>query len=95
MGGDLKLLAWLTLAAVVIIATLGYLGVPLLTAFSTALAPGIGLKTATLWGFGTTLALFLLFALVAGDGIAGELPVMLGAFFLFFAVLTLLIAWVF
>jgi len=95
VGGDIKLLAWLTLAAVVIIASLGYLGAPLLTAISTALTPGIGIKTATLWGFGTTLVLFLLFALVAGDGIVGELAVMLGAFFIFFAVLTLLIAWVF
>ena len=39
--------------------------------------------------------LFLLFAVVAGDGLLGELQFMLGGFFLFFVVITLLIAWVF
>ncbi len=94
-SGDLKLVGLLTLATLAIIALLGYVGAPLLVEASAALAPGIGLKTATLWGFGTTVALFLLFALVAGDGILGELPFMLGAFFTFFAILTLLIAWIF
>ncbi|MFZ1536141.1 MAG: hypothetical protein WAT23_01955 [Chromatiaceae bacterium] len=94
-SGDLKLVGLLTLATLGIIALLGYFGAPLLAEASAALAQGIGLKTATLWGFGTTVALFLLFALVAGDGILGELPFMLGAFFTFFAILTLLIAWIF
>jgi hypothetical protein len=80
---------------VAIIALLGYFGAPLVAEASAALAPGIGLKTATLWGFGTTVVLFLVFAMVAGDGILGELPFMLGAFFTFFAILTLLIAWIF
>lgn len=93
--GDLKLLGILILGAVAIVALLGYFGAPLMVEASAALAPGIGLKTATLWGFGTTVALFLVFAMVAGDGILGELPFMLGAFFTFFAILTLLIAWIF
>jgi hypothetical protein len=93
--GDLKLLGILILAVLAIIALLGYFGAPLVAEASAALAPGIGLKTATLWGFGTTVVLFLVFAMVAGDGILGELPFMLGAFFSFFAILTLLIAWIF
>lgn len=93
--GDLKLVGLLLLATLAVIALLGYLGLPLLAEAEAALAPGIGLKTATLWGFGTTVVLFLLFALVAGDGILGELPFMLGAFFTFFAILSLLIAWIF
>jgi hypothetical protein len=93
--GDLKLLGILILAVLAIIALLGYFGAPLVAEASAALAPGIGLKTATLWGFGTTVVLFLVFAMVAGDGILGELPFMLGAFFTFFAILTLLIAWIF
>ncbi len=93
--GDLKLLGFLTLAVLATIALLGYFGAPLVAEASAALAPGIGLKTATLWGFGTTVVLFLVFAMVAGDGILGELPFMLGAFFTFFAILTLLIAWIF
>ena len=94
-SGDLKLFGLLTLAALAIIGLMGYLGAPLVAEASAALAPGIGLKTATLWGFGTTVVLFLLFALVAGDGLLGELPFMFGAFFTFFAILTLLIAWIF
>ena len=93
--GDLKLLGFLTLAVLATIALLGYFGAPLVAEASAALAPGIGLKTATLWGFVTTVVLFLVFAMVAGDGILGELPFMLGAFFTFFAILTLLIAWIF
>ena len=60
-----------------------------------AMAPGMGLKTGILWGFGVTVTLFVLFAMVAGDGLFGELPFMLGAFFLFFAVFSLLITWIF
>ena len=93
--GDLKLFGFLTLAALAIIALRGYFGAPLVAEANAALAPGIGLKTAALWGFGTTVVLFLVFAMVAGDGILGELPFMLGAFFTFFAILTLLIAWIF
>jgi hypothetical protein len=37
----------------------------------------------------------VLFALVAGDGIFGELQFMLLGFFAFFVIITLLIAWVF
>jgi len=48
-----------------------------------------------LWGFGVTVALFVLFALVAGDSLIGEIQYMLGSFFGFFLILTLLIAWVF
>lgn len=94
-GGDLRLLALLTLGVLAIIALLGYFGLPLLGEAAGALAPGIGLKTASLWGFAVTVVLFIVFALVAGDGVLGELPFMLGAFFIFFAILTLLIAWVF
>jgi hypothetical protein len=55
----------------------------------------MGLKTAAVWGFFVTVALFVLFAVVSGDSLIGEIQFMLGAFFTFFAVLTLLIAWVF
>jgi hypothetical protein len=37
----------------------------------------------------------VLFALVAGDSLIGELQFMFGAFFSFFALIWLLIAWVF
>jgi len=71
------------------------LGVPLLDDFFAALEPGVGLKTAATWSFGVTFVMFLLFAIVAGDGLLGEIQFMLGGFFLFFVIITLLIAWVF
>ena len=70
-------------------------GVPLLQEFIVALEPGVGLNTAATWSFGVTLVMFLLFALVAGDGLLGEIQFMLGGFFLFFVIITLLIAWIF
>ena len=70
-------------------------GPPLLADLAASLEPGVGLKTASIWSFGVTFVMFLLFAIVAGDGLLGELQFMLGGFFLFFLVITLLIAWVF
>lgn len=94
-AGDLKLLALLLAVVLIVVAALGYFGAPFLEAATTALAPGMGLKTGILWGFGVTVTLFVLFALVSGDGLFGELPFMLSAFFLFFAVFSLLITWIF
>lgn len=70
-------------------------GVPLIEQVVTALDTGVGLKTAGLWSFGVTVVLFVLFAVVAGDGLIGELQFMLGGFFLFFMIFTVLIAWIF
>ncbi|MEN8179977.1 MAG: hypothetical protein ABFS39_15355 [Pseudomonadota bacterium] len=70
-------------------------GVPLLKEFIVLLEPGVDLKTAATWSFGVTVVMFVLFALVAGDGLLGEIQFMLGGFFLFFVIITLLIAWVF
>ena len=70
-------------------------GLPLLADFVAALEPGIGLKSAAVWSFGITFVMFVLFAIVAGDGLLGEIQFMLGGFFLFFIIITLLIAWVF
>lgn len=92
---DVKLFLVLLAVALVVLGGLFLVGAPLVQEAVAAFAPGIGLKEATLWGFGVTVALFVLFALVAGDSLIGELQFMLGAFFSFFLVLTLLIAWVF
>ena len=72
-----------------------FLGLPLLEQGAGALEPGVGLKTAALWSFGVTVALMIVFAIAAGDGFIGELQYMLLAFFAFFVIITLLIAWVF
>ncbi|AGA90890.1 hypothetical protein Thimo_2139 [Thioflavicoccus mobilis 8321] len=93
--GDLKLLGLLLIAAIVLVGILVIVAVPFGEGAVAALDAGLDLKESVVWGFGTTVALFVLFALVAGDGLLGELQFMLGSFFVFFAVITLLIAWVF
>ena len=94
-GGDFRLLLILLIAGLALLGILALFGGPLIEPAVAALEPGIGLETAALWGFGVTVALLAFFALVAGDGLIGELQFLLGAFFSFFAVLTVLIAWVF
>lgn len=69
---------------------------PSLDAMTTAhLAPGLGLKASFAWGFGVTFAVFVVFAMVAGDGVFGELPIMLGAFLGFWVIFSLSLAWIF
>lgn len=70
-------------------------GLPLLEGAVTALDTGVSLKTAALWSFGVTVAMLIVFAVAAGDSLIGELQFMLAAFFAFFVIITLLIAWVF
>jgi len=92
---DLKLLAVILMAAAVLLAAIVVLVLPAGEEFVLTLSDGVGLKSGLLWGFATTVTLFIVFALVAGDSLLGELQFMLGSFFLFFFVLSLLIAWVF
>ncbi|MCK7578389.1 MAG: hypothetical protein MZV65_23380 [Chromatiales bacterium] len=93
--GDLKLLAVVVLIAVLLLALLAGFLLPAATPIVGTLNEGLGIRESVPWGFGLTVALITFFALVAGDGLLGELQFMLGAFFSFFFVLTLLIAWVF
>ncbi|MGE5153423.1 MAG: hypothetical protein ACM3ST_05350 [Bdellovibrio bacteriovorus] len=94
-GGDLKLFAIALLVAVLLVVVLVVNLLPAAAPALAALNEGMGLRQAAVWGFGVTVGLFVLFALVAGDGILGEIQFMLGSFFGFFLILTLLIAWVF
>ena len=59
------------------------------------LSPGLGLKDAAVLSFFITVAIMIVFAVVSGDGLLGEIQFMLGAFFLFFIILWLLTAWIF
>jgi hypothetical protein len=92
---DLRTLALALVAGVIAIGLVLYFGIPAVREALAALEPGVGLKTAAIWSFGVTVVLFIVFALVAGDGLVGELTIMLTSFFFFFALITLLIAWVF
>lgn len=93
--GDLKLLAVALLVVALLLGALIVFFLPAAAPAVAALNEGMGLKAAVPWGFGLTVGLFVLLAIVAGDGLLGELQFMLGSFFSFFLVLTLLIAWVF
>lgn len=87
-------IALLAVAGGVIIAA-WLVGAPLIASVGEAVAPGMGLKEAALWSFGLTVGVITVFALVAGDSLFGELQHMLVAFFFFFAINWLLIAWIF
>lgn len=62
---------------------------------NSAFAPGIGLRTAALWATGLSIAMVIVFAIFAGDGLIGEFQYMVAAFFLFFVFFSALIAWIF
>jgi hypothetical protein len=94
-GSDLRLFAVIAIAAVALVGLVIIFLLPLGESAVATLNQGIGLKKAALWGFGTTVALFVLFALVSGDSLIGEVQFLLGSFFGFFLILTLLIAWIF
>lgn len=93
---DRKLTTRLFLGIVVIVALLGaaliFLAGPMI---AEALAPGVGLRTAAVISFVVTLVVMLVMALVAGEGVVGEIQFMIVGFAGFFLVLWLLIAWIF
>ena len=92
---DLKILALFLGTALAVLVVVLTLGGQLVGEVTAAFDEGVGLKTAAVWSFLVTVVLLVVFALVAGEGLLGELQFMLGAFFSFFALITLLIAWVF
>lgn len=56
---------------------------------------GLGFKASMAISFFLTLAVLTLFALVSDGGIFGEAQVLVGSFFGFLMLFTLLIAWIF
>lgn len=89
-------IAIVLIALVVMVGVAAVLLLPSLTDFvAVHLEPGLGLKTAAIISFFVTVVLLLVFAVAAGDGVVGELPIMVLGFFLFFVFLWLMIAWVF
>lgn len=92
--------AWriaIAVALILVIAGTGALfALPLVSDFAAQhLTPGVGLKSAAIAAFVLSFILFVVFAVVSGDGLIGELQFMLLGFFAFFFVLWLLIAWIF
>lgn len=64
-------------------------------AMSAQLAPGLGVREAALIAFGVTLVTVVVMMVAAGDGLVGEIQFTLPAFFVFFLLIWILIAWVF
>lgn len=62
---------------------------------STSTSAGLGLKDSAVVSFFVSLVLVAVLAIVSGDGLLGEVQFVLAAFFLFFIVFWLMIAWIF
>jgi hypothetical protein len=92
---ELRTWAVVLVAVGALIVAGAWFGLPLLQDGASALNTGVTLKTAALWSFGVTVALLIVFAVAAGDSLIGELQFMLAGFFVFFVIITLLIAWIF
>jgi hypothetical protein len=89
-------LAVIVTLACLMFGLLVYLSLPAISEFFTSIfGAGLSVKEAAPYAFGTTILVFILFAIAAGDGLLGELQYMLGAFGLFFFFLWMGIAWVF
>lgn len=56
---------------------------------------GIDLKQAAVISFFVSIATVILFAMVGGDGLIGEVQYMFAAFFSYFFMIWLLVAWIF
>ena len=63
--------------------------------FESANNTGVGFKNALITGVSLSVGIVVLFALVAGDGIIGELPTMVLSFFAFTVFFTFSVAWIF
>lgn len=93
---DARKLLFLIIALISVIIIAIILMTPLLLEIiSMHLAPTIGIKNAAIVSFFVSLIVMLIFAIFSGDGIIGELPFMIGGFFIFFVFLFLLISLIF
>ncbi|MDP5254121.1 MULTISPECIES: hypothetical protein [unclassified Vibrio] len=93
---EARRIALILLVLIAVLAFCLYMVLPSLVEFNQQyFASGLGIKAAVIPAFITTLVVFILFALVAGDGLLGELQYLLSGFLAFFLPIWLLIAWVF
>lgn len=87
----IALIAILLVAGLAIVLLMpGFLGV-----IQEGVAPGLGLRDSAVISFFITLVIMVIFAVVSGDGLIGEIQFILAGFFLFFLIIWLLLAWVF
>ena len=90
-----KILLSLTVLFIILILSIIFLFPSFLEILSTSTSAGLGLKDSAVVSFFVTLVLVTILTLVSGDGLLGEVQFVLAAFFLFFIVFWLMIAWIF
>jgi hypothetical protein len=62
---------------------------------SSGTSSGLGLKDSAVISFFITLVLLTILTIASGDGLIGEVQFVLTAFFVFFIIIWLMIAWIF
>ena len=92
---DLKLALLIVGVMSVSLLVIAVFGPPFFESFLAAFESGLGIKDAAIWSFFLVVGLFIVFAIVAGDSLIGELQFMIGGFLLFYVFFALMIAWVF
>ena len=90
-----KILLSLTVLFIILILSIIFMFPQFLEILSTSTATGLGLKDSAVVSFFVSLVLVTILAMVSGDGLLGEVQFVLAAFFLFFIVFWLMIAWIF
>ena len=89
-------LTLLVLAMALPLLAFGFYAVPAVGAWAASVfSPGLGLKDAALIAFGLAFVMVLVMAVSAGDGLVGELGVMIPGVLIFFLICWLMLAWVF
>ena len=90
-----KILLTLTVLFIILILSIIFIFPSFLEILSTSTATGLGLKDSAVVSFFVSLVLVAILAIVSGDGLLGEVQFVIAAFFLFFIVFWLMIAWIF
>lgn len=89
-------IAIVLIAMVIILGAGGLLLLPGLSEIATEhFSPGVGLRTAAIIAFFVSVVLMIVFAVVSGEGLVGEIQFVIPGFLLFFVILWLMIAWIF
>ena len=90
-----KILLSLTVLFIILILLIIFMFPSFFEILSTSTSSGLGLKGSAVVSFFVTLVLVTILTLVSVDGLLGEVQFVLAAFFLFFIVFWLMIAWIF
>jgi len=90
-----KILLLLTILFIILFLSAIFIFPSFLEILSTVTSSGLGLKSSAVVSFFVSIILVSILAIVSGDGLLGEVQFVLAAFFLFFIVFWLMIAWIF